>query len=293
MTDRVVDGGNASSTFTDTLDGGSAATVFGPALQPYTDKAPAPRVVVNVTSVRSGTVTATLHRMYDNVDEIVPGADGVAAAGGFVRTDYFPPFNTPISYRVEMFDVNGASLGFSDAEATTVEVPDSTCWISSPFNPQLAVQVELDDEASSNLRTDVNAQTHNIGGRRIVISDSVYGYVSIPMSFWVDTVADADAVEAVFADGLGLSVIRVAPPMQVPRVLYAFGVPNRQEVNLPGGVEDTFFDLSVDEASAPSTALLAAVLTYARYTNNLPSYGAFRSQYGTYRDAILTPPAEQ
>lgn len=293
MTDRVVDGGDASSTFTSTLDGGSASTIYGPSLQPYSDGFPCPRVVVNVTTVVPATVTGTLHRIYDDVDEVVPGADMVPSAGGFVRTDYFPPLGVPVSYRVEMFDINGASLGFTDAETTSIDVPDSTCWMSSPFNPQLSVQVELDDVASSKLQSDINAQTHNIGGRRIVISEAIYGYVGIPMSFWVESVDAAVAAENVFADGLGLSVIRVAPPMQVPRVLYAFGVPTRQEVNLPAGVEDTYFDLTVDEASAPSTSIVAAVLTYGRYTDNFATYGSFRSQYSTYRDAILNPPAEQ
>lgn len=295
MSDSTVDGGTASSTYTQALDGGNATTLFpagGPLLTAYTDAAPCPRVTVNVTEVEPGTVTATLHRVYEDRNEIVPGADVVPATGGFVRTDYYPPLGVPVSYRTEMFDVNGASLGFTDSSTTTLDVPDSTCWISSPFTPSKSVQVELDDEASSALDVEVVATTHNIGGRRIVITEASYGYTNIPMSFWTQTLADAQAVEDVFLDGLGLTVIRVAPPMQVPRVLYAFGMPSRQEVNLPGGVEDAFFALAVDESTAPSTAVVAAVLTYGRFTNNLSSYGEFKQTYGSYRDAILNPPAE-
>lgn len=291
----ILDGGDASTLFTQVVDGGDASTIYpaiAPAVTGYTDGSPGPRVVVNTTEVAASTVTGTLHRIYGNNDDIVPGADGIPATGGFVRTDYYPPLGTPVAYRVEMFDANGASLGFTDAGVVTLDVPASTCWISSPYTPSLAVQVELDDEASSNLTREITATTHLIGGRRIVISEAAFGYASIPMSFWVSTVQEARDAEDVFVDGLGVCVFRVAPPMEVPRVLYGFGIPTRQEVNLPAGVEDTFFSLTVDETAPPTTAIIAAVVTYGRYTNNLTSYAEFTQMYGTYRDAQLNPPAE-
>lgn len=290
-----LDGGNASTLYDQVVSGGDASTIYpsiAPELTGYTDASPCPHVIVNVTEVAASTVTGTLHRIHGNDDDIVPGAEGIPATAGFVRTDYYAPLGVPIAYRVEMFDANGASLGFTDAGAIILNVPDSTCWISSPYDPAKSVMVELDDQSGSALRQTVNSSVHLIGGRRIVISEASYGYESIPLSFWVSTKEEADAAEAVFIDGLGLSVIRVAPPMAVPRLLYAYGMPTRQEVNLPGGVQDTFFDLTVDEASAPTTVIIAAVLTYARYVNNLGSYAEFTQMYGTYRDALLNPPAE-
>lgn len=292
---NVYDGGDSTTLYDEVTSGGDSATIFpaaAPIVQGYIDGQPCPRVQVNVAEVAAGTVTATLHRIYGNNDDIVPGADGIASVSGFVRTDYYPPIGTPIAYRVEMFNGNGASLGFTDAATIILDVPPSTAWITSPYDPTKSVQIELDDEASSQLAKTIVSSSHLIGGRRIVISEAAYGYAGIPMSFWVTTVAEARAVEDVFLDGLGLVVIRVAPPMEVPRVLYAYGVPSRQEVNLPAGIEDAFFALTVDEASAPTTVIIVAVIPYARFTNNLTTYGAFTQMYGTYRDALLNPPAE-
>lgn len=291
----VVDGGNASSTYTTTLDGGSASTLFppeAPTLTPYVDRAPGPRVVVNVTEVFPGTVTATLHRRYDDEDDVVPGADGIAAVGGFVRTDYYPPIGVVVIYQVEMFDLNGASLGYGAESATVLAVPGSTAWVTSPTDPTLSVMVDMADDAGSSITHDVVYSAHQIGGRKVVISEFDYGLTGLPMSFWVASVADARVVDGIVEDGLGLMVFRVAPPMEVPRLLYAIGIPSRQETNLPAGVEDTYFDLTVEEGAAPSTVLLAAVLSYGRYTDNIPTYGEFTSTYGTYRAALLDPPAE-
>lgn len=259
---------------------------------PYTDDAPAARVVVNLTAVPAGTVKAQLHRRYDDVDSIVPGADGIQATSGFVRTDYYAPLGVPVTYQAELFDTNGASLGFSPSATTTLDVPDSSAWLSSPTDPSLVVRVEMDDEAGSSLTRDIVSTVHQIGGRKILIAEDDYGLTNVPMSFWVDDLDDARTVDAIVRDGLGLMVFRVAPPMEIPRIMYAIGIPSRQEVNLPAGVEDTYFDLTVEEGSSPSTVILVAVLTYGRYTSNFASYGAFKSTYGTYRDALLNPPAE-
>jgi hypothetical protein len=259
---------------------------------PYADNAPGPRVVVNVTAVTSGTVTATLRRRYGDTDEVVPGADRIQATTGFVRTDYYPPVGVPVTYQAQLFDVNGAAIGYTASATTTIDVPDSSAWLSSPTDPNLTVQVEMSDDAGSSLTRDIVSSVHQVGGRKILIAEDDYGLVNIPLSFWVDTVAEARVVDAILRDGLGLMVFRIAPPMEVPRVLYAIGSPSRQETNLPADVEDTLFEMTGDEGSAPATVIVAAVITYGRYTSNIATYGAFRSQYGTYRDALLAPPAE-
>lgn len=288
----IADGGNASSTYTSTLDGGNAGSVFGPELTAYTDAAPCPRVRVNVTDVIAGTVTATLHRVYDERDDTVPGAQRVTAGAGFVATDFYPPLRTPVRYYVEFFTAAGVSLGVSDAEYTQLETPPGESWLTSPFDPSMSLRVEMADNAGESLVPDIVGSVHQIGSRKIALLDSTYGLTQLPMSFWTETIDEARTAMQIFRDGVGLVVYRTPPPMEVPRVLYGWGTPEASETNLPGGVDDFLFSVNVEEVDSPTAAIIAAQRPYRLYVNAFPTYAAFSSAYGTYRAAVIDPPAD-
>lgn len=289
----IADGGYPDSVATRDIDGGDPGVPFfptAPLLTPFTDAAPCPRVRIEFTEFDAGTETATVHRVADGEDLIVPGADNVGALGGLVRTDFYPPFGVPVRYYAEQFDAAGLRIGVTASATVTLDVVDA--WISSPIDPRKSVRVDMEAEAASSLVNPVDAVVHNIGGRRILIAEASYGLDDLDMSFWVLTVAEQRTAAALFRDADGVVVFRVPPPMEIPRVLYAFGVPRRSETNLPGGVEDFLFSLTVTEVSAPTTQVIVAQLPYSRFARYFPSYRAFKSAYSSYRDALLNPPPE-
>lgn len=263
-----------------------------PMLTAATDEAPGPRVILNFTDMLPATETATIHRITDASDVIVPGAHRAPARGGLVRTDFYAPVLSPVRYYAEMFNDLGVSIGVTENATTILATDPSYAYVMSPVDPRLQVRIEMDVEAGSVLRDGVSATIHEIGSRRVLISEATYGLTGTPMSFWTATIDEYRRALAVFRSANSLVVFRVPPPMEIPRVFYAFGIPARSETNLPRGVTDFLWDLTVEEVSAPTTQVIVATITYGRFRNAFPTYGAFRQAYATYQAAQLNPPPE-
>lgn len=261
-----------------------------PQLTPIDDDAPCPRVQLIVAEFLPGTATVTMHRLTSDGDAVVPGVNRVSGLGGLIRYDYYAPFGVPVTYQAEMFDANGASLGYSIAGTVTLNVTDAV--ITSPTDPRKSVRVEMGAAAGSTLTNPVTAQVHEIDGRRILIAEADYGLDGVPLSFWTDTLQQYRAVLDVFRSANSLVVFRIPPPMEVPRTLYVFGVPTRTETNLPMGIEEFGWELQGTEVTPPTTQVVIALVTYARFRNYFPTYRAFLAAVGTYKNAQLNPPPE-
>lgn len=289
----TADGGYPDSVATRTIDGGDPGPVYvpgAPLLTALTDAAPCPRVVINFTEFTYGTVRVTIYRVADGVQTVVPGANNIAALGGAVRTDYYAPFGIPITYLAEMFDADGLSMGYTARAETTVDTQET--WLSSPFDPKKSLAVELGVAAGSALMNPVAGQLHEVAGRRILIAETTYGLSGLNMSFWTDSIAEYRVALDLFKTSNSFVVYRTPPPMEVPRVLYAYGVPERSETNLPAGIEEFYWDVTVSEVSPPTTVILVGQISYGRFMRYYPTYGAFKAAYATYRDAQLNPPPE-
>lgn len=255
------------------------------------DAYPGPRVRVESDALAPGTEYVTLRRMTADDDVAVPGAERVPALAGFILTDYYPPFRTPILYRAEMFDADGDSLGYTETGPAYVD--EDRTWLSSPTDPNRALPIELAASAGSALADEFVGQVHRIGTRRVLITALGTGLVDLDMSFYTDTIAEYQQALAIFRQNSGAVVIRTPPPMQVPRVLYFWSPkPTRMEWNLPAGIEWFDWQNVGTEISAPTSKVIAAVLSYRRYVEAYPSYRAFADANLTYRMARLNPPID-
>lgn len=271
-------------------DGSTAVTLVGT----DDDGVTAPQVTVSAAEVLPGTATMTLHRIAAGQDQIVPGVDRVPAASGFVRIDPFPALGVPNEYRAEMFDDAGNSLGQTDtATIVLAGTPIDAAWFQSPHDPRVSVRVQLLASAGSKLEEQFNGQVHQIGDRRILIASGGTGLDDLDMSFWTKDITQYRAALAVLKHAKGAVVIRTPPPMEVPRVLYLWVPrPRRFEVNLPGGNESFDWQVTGTEVSPPSSVVIAAIVTYARYASFYGTYRAFRAAFPTYRGHALNPPPE-
>jgi len=263
---------------------------------PTYDPVRGPHVVLSADIVPDTLATVTVYRNVAGIDTvIVPGAERVPASGGFIVRDWYAPLNTSIAYTARMFDKNGADIGQLPITRTQLDVPVGTTWISSPSNPNRAVQVSLAATAGETLTESYVGQVHQIGRRKILITaDTGTQLDDLNMDFYTDTLAQYRAALAVFREDHGAVVIRTTPPMEVPRTLYFWSPkPVRMEWNLSGGFEEFDWANVGTEVSAPTTQIVAPVLTHRRYAAAFPTGRALAAAYPTWRDALLNPPAER
>jgi hypothetical protein len=253
----------------------------------FADMSPSPRVRLTLDEFEAGTEYVTILRDGDEV----AGAVEVRAAGGVIRTDYHAPFNTVLTYRAAQYNSDMEFIAYTSRVFCVV--PWDGVVFSDPADPKVAVEVRLSDSAGANLFEGVEATVHALGERRIVIaSASATGLDDLNMDFYTDTITDYRKVVQLFKQTRGVILVRTPPPIEVPRVLYAWGIPRRQEVSLAVGLELFDHQLTLQQVSAPSTRVVAGVITYARFRSVYTTYRDFLGAYLTYRDALTTPPDE-
>lgn len=261
-------------------------------LTPFADMDPCPRVQIEQSDLNPFTASVTVYQVVDGVMSAVAGAEAIPGTpSGLVLTDYYPPLGVEFEYRTEMFDENGLSLEFTAGATVLVDFVGTV--ISSPNEPALSVEVDLDAAAGSVLAEPFSGKVHQIGDRRILIASGGTGLESLNMDFWTDTIAQYRLVVAILKASKGLVVVRSSYPMEVPPVLFLW-LPEseRTQTNLPGGVEEFKFEHRGQQVSPPTARIVFAVLTFRRFHLAYPTFRDFALAYDTFREAMLNPPPE-
>ena len=254
-----------------------------PTLTAYLDANPSPRVLVTVTVLATGTQTVTITRVTEGRSFKVRGGVNLYAVGGVVVMDYECPFGVVATYRVEMFDVNGLSLGFTDAAAVTLAVTQT--WIHQPLKPLLAVNVTLllgtadalVRKSPGNLIYPEGATTGTwIGTQR-------EGLTGTKIAFIMNSTSDADRLQSMFGgyttDFPAILCIRTAAPIRLPRILFAAcSAPSETSMALGSIVT---FDLTVDEVAAPFPGLIIPTLRRADIDAAFTTRSARAAAYST------------
>lgn len=261
-------------------------------LTPYMNESPAPRVEVYFSSFAAGTATVTVFRLTQGRESVVRGAVRQPTAGAFTRVDNEIPFNIPVTYRAEMFDSAGVSLGFT--EPATVTVPCADTWIHNPLDPRSAVKVKLGSGTAGRVSRPTPGVVTRPLGRRVgvVLSEPRGGVVGLPIDIRTVTDADADRVQAltggytsntvpVVCLRLGLTDQRMRVPQ--PLFLSALHVDeidiNHQWVGDGGELAHTFVG---DEVSPPTPGLYVALLRYKDVAARYATYKAMQADNLTY-----------
>lgn len=277
---------------------GSVSQLTDRTMQAYPeyDDPRGPHIILSADIVPDSLATVTVTRSIVGADTVVvPGVERIPARAGFIVRDWYAPLNTPIVYTARMYDVNGVVIGQLPVTRTQLDVIPGTTWISSPSNPNRAVQVSLAATAGETLTEMNTGQVHQIGRQRILITaDTGNQLDDLNMDFYTDTLAQYRAAVAVFREDHGAVVIRTTPPMEVPRTLYFWSPkPVRMEWNLSAGFEEFDWANVGTEVSAPTSQVVAPVITHRRYADAFPTGRALANAYPTWRDALLNPPAER
>jgi hypothetical protein len=288
----VVDGGNATSTYTDVLDGGNAFTVYPnpPTLVVVAEMAPVPHVEITVEGILDGAVTATLYRITDERTMRVRGLVNVPAAGGFGGIDTEVPFHQTVTYRAEFFNADGLSLGFGDSESTFVDYYGTV--IHQPLDPARAVDPILAQGAAKTLSRPFDGDTIRPIGRSVpvYIGNGRSGLSDVVLDSITLTDQQAASMQSVFGgyDGdeqFPIICFRSSLPTGLPGVLFAVIPKPTAEPYAAYGDSAVIWRITGQEVAPPVEGVVRPLLTYDDLENAYATYAEIETAYLTYLDA--------
>lgn len=251
-----------------------------------TDVTAAPFVEVFIDDLIPEAASLTVYRLAAGREFQMRGAVRAPTAGAFTRIDFEIPFNVPVTYRAELFDAAGESLGFTDSATTTLICADT--WMHNPLDPAGGVKVALGPDTAGVIRRPSPGVVSRPLGRRVgvVLSEPRSGVVGLQVDVRTTSDADADAVQAMCGDrGMPPVVcIRLGSRdavMRVPQPLF-LSVLDAAEIDLthqwnPSG--EISHQLEGDEVDPPIPGLFIPLLTAADINVSFATAGALNSAH--------------
>lgn len=216
---------------------------------------------------------------------------GVDVAVGVAAIDWEVPFQTQATYRAEMFDASGASLGYTDTSVITLDVSD--VWVHNPLVPTVAVNLGphgLLDVTTVNRRPTVGSAAFTEGSITAQHTGSRRrGVVNMPLGFAVDSLDDMDTIQTMLGTyevpQLGVLCLRTPPPARIPRTFFT-SVSNPDEVGVDtqwGGERSNFF-FEATEVKSPYPGIVTPLLTYDDLDAAYATYEDRDAAYATYTE---------
>lgn len=245
------------------------------------------RVEVLLTGLGPEVGFVTVTRAAGGLTREVRGAVRSRVAGALTKVDFDLPPNVQVTYRAELFDDAGLSLGFTST--ATVMVPAVRSWMHNPLNPQGAVSVSLVATAAQSLSRPYTGQTVRARGRRVgqIVTTGVRsGLVGMVLDVRCETLEDADKVQALLGeDSVPVICFRKGTEdvnVRVPTPLYV-GVFNIAEepFTLHTGGEMTTQRIQGDEAEPPVPGLFIPLLTRADLNAHYATRAALNADNAT------------
>ncbi|RKT33679.1 hypothetical protein DEU34_2283 [Microbacterium sp. AG1240] len=246
----------------------------------------------------------------------VRGMVRLPVSGAVSRIDFEVPFNAVVSYRAELFDGAGVSLGFTDPAvlgetfsglAPSEELlpgslyPEESLagagvispftWMHNPLAPEGAVRVSMSDSAAAEISRPTPGAVVYPRGRRVgvMVSEPRRGLSGFVADVYCDSLEDADRVQAMLGDynTTTVPVLCIRPGLDFNARITAplfLGVSDIVEEGLTvrWGGSDLIQRISGDEVSPPVPGLFIPLLTYADLNAYYSTYAAFNSDNASY-----------
>lgn len=275
-----------------------------------------PSVEVLVTGL-SGVAAITVTRTARNRPMQVRGMVRLPVSGAVSRIDFEVPFNAVVSYRAEMFDEGGVSLGFTEpavlGETYTGIAPaddlvplgslypeesmsgagviSQYTWMHNPLAPEGAVRVKALDTSAAQLSRPVPSTVIYPRGRRVgvVVSEPRRGLAGFVFDIFCETTEDADKLQAMLGDytSTTVPVLCLRPGLdfnaRVTSPLF-LGVEDmiEEDLNVRRGGSNVAQRITGDEVSPPVPGLFIPLLTYADLNAYYSTYAAFNNDNASY-----------
>lgn len=251
-----------------------------------TDVTAAPFVEVFIDDLIPEAASLTVYRLAAGREFQMRGAVRAPTAGAFTRIDFEIPFNIPVTYRAELFDAAGESLGFTDSATITLICADT--WMHNPLNPSGGVKVNLLNTAVRKLSRPVPSEVSYPLGRRVgvILAEPRRGLSGAVFDVLALSNADADKVQDLIGSYsrslVPVICVRVGSgnPMRVPMPLFlGVGDIPEEDVSVRYGGEATAHRIEGDEVDPPIPGLFVPLLRAMDINVSYPTASALNSSY--------------
>ena len=257
-----------------------------------TNVPPSAQINFDSANLNAAVSTITAYRTVDGITTTVRSAIRLFATGGVSFIDHEIPIGVPVTYQVQQYNSSGTALGYTDPAVITVPTPGPlVAWVTDPLDATQAVRVILSDAAGRRPSRPVPGTLHRIGRRTVALVGQRGLMEQLNMDFYTETEADRDAIDALLDQSGGLLLIRTAPPVPVPRLLYVWAPNAVPEDFDPTGEEGTIWTNTVDEVSPAEGPLVRGAATWQLYMDAFPTWGDMDAAYTTWLDAMKNPPS--
>lgn len=230
----------------------------------------APKVELQLTSLGGSVASVTGYRLANGREQQVRGTIGALVSGGGSWVDFAVPAEQA-TYRFELFDSGGSSLGFT--ESVSVELGFTGFYMHNPLSPSGAVRVTLADTAGAVLSRPVPGQVVYPKGRRvgIMVANPRRGVAGGVFDVHCEDLQTADQIQGFLGDytsttvpvicirpGVDYAGLRVSSPLFL-------GVLDIAEVgrDVRFGGQVTTQQITGDEVSEPAPGVFIPLLSRA------------------------------
>lgn len=232
-----------------------------------------------------------LYRFSDNRQWKVRGGWDIAV--GVAVLDFECPFGVDATYRAEVFDGAGLSLGFTDYATVTLDV--GSVWVHNPLVPaegiELGAAALLDDSGARATRRPIVGSVVYTEGSMLGrwIGSGRRGVVDYSLGFAVESLDLADRFQGMLGDyntrQVGVLCVRTPPPVRIPRTFFT-SVPDPTEVSVDvqWGGQRTDIVFTATEVDPPFVGLVTPLLTYDDLDAAYSTYDERDAAYATYTD---------
>lgn len=250
-----------------------------------TDVTAAPFVEVFIDDLIPEAASLTVYRLAAGREFQVRGAVGAPTAGAFTRIDFEIPFNVPVTYRAELFDAAGESLGFTDTATTTLVSADS--WMHNPLNPAGGVKVFFGEDSGWVVVRPTPGVVSRPLGRRVgvVLSEPRQGVSGLGLVVRTSSDADADAVQAMVGDNGMPPVVCVRlgaqdQTLRLPQPLFLSALTVAEiDMDSRWGGTEIAHQFEGDEVDPPIPGLFVPLLKAADINVSFATAGALNSEH--------------
>lgn len=249
------------------------------------DVTAAPFVEVLLDDLVPEAATVTVYRLAAGREFQMRGAVKAPTAGAFTRIDFEIPFNTLVTYRAELFDASGDSLGFTDSASITVDCADT--WIHNPLDPAGGVKVFFGENSGWQITRPTPGEVSRPLGRRVgvVLSEPRQGVTGLGLVVRTSTDADADMVQAMMGDNGMPPIICIRlgsrdQHLRLPRPLFLSALTVHEiDMDTRWGGSELAHQLEGDEVDPPIPGLFIPLLTAADINVSFATAGVLNSAH--------------
>lgn len=244
-----------------------------------------PRVALTVDTTGYVGYTLQIFRVDGSSQVLVRDSETTPDIGDvtWLGFDYEAPFEATVTYQVVVYDGANALASASSA-STSLDV--TAAWLIHPGDPDLSIPVEV--KKFGERRRSIDQSTQRVIGRSDpVVTTDTRGTVETSIEIATSTIAEADAVHALLADGQTI-LVNVPPSWNwgVTTEWAACGQTVEARVVDVGSRQHRVITVPYVVVSRPEGDL-APLRTYADVLTEASTYAQALAQRATYADLLV------